>query len=79
MTDRSGQGELIHAFEKNSSEEVRVCLTTYKGRRYLDIRAYYQGDDGQRHPTRKGITLSLDLVPELETSLKRLRKAARSD
>jgi len=74
MNDRSDSGELIHAFEKNSGEEVRVSLTTYKGRQYLDIRAYYQGDDGQRHPGKKGITLSLDLLPELETGLSKLRK-----
>ena len=74
MSDPSGPGELIHAFEKNSAEEVRVSLTTYKGREYLDIRAYYHGEDGQKHPTRKGITLSLDLPPELEAALKKLRK-----
>jgi len=73
MNDRSDSGELIRTFEKNSGEEVRVSLTTYKGRQYLDIRAYYQRDDGQRHPTKKGITLSLDLLPELEKALSKLQ------
>ncbi len=75
MSGWSSQAELIHAFEKNSGgEEVRISLTTYKGREYLDIRVYYQGDDGEKHPTKKGITLSLDLLSELEAGLSKLRK-----
>ena len=77
MSDPSRRGELIHTFEKNSAEEVRICLTTYKGRDYLDLRVFYRADDGEMRPTKRGLTLNLDLVPELETGLQKLRACGR--
>jgi hypothetical protein len=65
----------IHRFEKNSLEEVRVSLTTYKGREYIDLRVFFQGDDGEMHPGKKGLTIRLDLLPDLETAILKLREA----
>jgi hypothetical protein len=57
--------QLIHAFSKNPLEEIRVSLTVFKKKQYIDLRVYYRGDDGEYHPSKKGLTLSLDLLPEL--------------
>jgi len=64
---------LVHSFQKNALEEVRVSISTYKGRKYLDIRVYYQGDDGEYKPSKKGVALSPELLPELETALAKLK------
>ena len=68
---------LLHTVEKNALEEVRICLTTYKGRDYLDLRVFYGADDREMRPTKKGLTRNLDLVPELETVLQKLRACGR--
>ncbi len=65
----------IHSSQKNTVEQVQASITTYKGREYADIRAYCQTDDGEWRPTRKGLTLALDLLPELEEAVRKLRKA----
>jgi hypothetical protein len=57
--------QLIHAIPKNPLEEIRVSLTVFRKKQYLDLRVYYKGDDGEYHPSKKGLTLSLDLIPDL--------------
>ncbi len=71
MSDTS---QLIHTFPKNPLEEIRVSLTVFKKKQYLDLRVYYKGDDGEFHPSRKGLTLSLDLVPDLEEAMRKARE-----
>lgn len=71
MSDTS---QLIHAFPKNPLEEIRVSLTVFKKKQYLDLRVYYKGDDGEFHPSKKGLTLSLDLVPDLEEAMRKARE-----
>lgn len=65
--------KLVYSFQKNALEEVRASISTYKGRKYFDIRVYYQGDDGEYKPSKKGVALSPELLPELETALKKLK------
>jgi len=67
--------QIIHSFPKNPLEEVRASLTTFKGKQYVDLRIYYKGDDGEYHPSKKGLTLSLDLFGELEEAVGKLRDA----
>ena len=71
----------IATIEKNRSEELRVALKEYKGRRYLDIRTFIEpyADEGQgRVPTKKGITVSLPKLPELIEALQAAEEQARA-
>lgn len=67
---------VVHQFQKNTQEQVRASISTYKGKQYADIRVHYEAGDGEWRPTKKGITIALDLLPDLEESVKRLRTAA---
>ncbi|MGV8074932.1 MAG: transcriptional coactivator p15/PC4 family protein [Syntrophobacteraceae bacterium] len=68
------EAQVVHSFPKNPLEEVRASLTVYKGKQYVDLRIYYRGDDGEFHPSKKGLTVSLDLFPELEEAVQKLRE-----
>jgi hypothetical protein len=70
----SENAQVIHSFPKNPLEEIRVSLTVFKKKQYLDLRVYYKGDDGEFHPSKKGLTLSLDLVPDLEEAMRKARE-----
>ena len=57
----------IHAFKKSETEEVRLCLRSFKGKSYLDLRTFFRSKGmGEFKPTRKGLTLPAELAPELE-------------
>ena len=70
----SKEPQLVHTFPKNPLEEIRASVTVYKGKQYVDLRVYYKGDDGEYHPSKKGLTVSLDLFPELEEAMRKLRE-----
>ena len=64
--------ELVHSFDKSSTEQIQVSLSTFKGKTYVDLRIYYKASDGDYRPTKKGITFSPDLLPELGEAMRKL-------
>lgn len=64
--------EPIATIKKNAMEDILVAWREFKGRQYLDIRVYADFDgNGEKTPTKKGITLLPDLLPELIEALRR--------
>lgn len=71
------EGYLVYSFQKNPEEEIRFSLREYKDRRYLDLRLWFQpSNGGDYRPTKKGLTLSVEHLPELKKGLERAAKAA---
>jgi hypothetical protein len=58
--------KLIAAFEKNNREQVRLYLSEFQGRPMIDLRVWAETQDGTWIRTRKGITMSADLIGELK-------------
>ena len=48
---------------------VRVNATEFKGRQYIEVRTYYMSEDGEWKPTKKGITLSPELMAKVHQAL----------
>jgi hypothetical protein len=57
-------GILIHSFNKNIREQVRVSINEYMGKKYLDIRVFYKKDD-RYLPSKKGVTIPEEHYPDL--------------
>jgi hypothetical protein len=60
--------------EKNSVEKLWVQISHYKGSTFLDVRVYFQDDEGEWKPTKKGITVKKDAVAPLLELLKKVEK-----
>ena len=71
--------ELVTKFEKNATEEVRVSLTEYKGHELIYIRVYYAPPGREAIPTKKGLTMSVDLYPDLMDAVVKLGKALENN
>ena len=59
---------LIFEFEKNSAEVVRTSISEFKGKQYVDFRVWMSGaacDPGEKRPTKKGLTISTEILPDL--------------
>ena len=65
--------KVIHKFNKSSIEEVRITRTTWNGKEYVDIRNYYETEDGEWKPTKKGVTVTLDSVNDLIAGIEKLK------
>jgi len=66
--------QLIASFQKNSNEVIKIQLQTWKNEPYVDIRIWVAGEDGAPgvQPTRKGLTINAELLPDLLAALQRV-------
>ena len=69
----------IATFTKSTAEEVRVSLSKFKGFDLVDARVWADPDDGDgdRRPTRKGLCLRVERLPELLEALRQAEEEAR--
>lgn len=67
------QTEPLSIIEKNATEEIRVYLNEYRGHTYVDIRVFVNYS-GRFAPTKKGITVKPELLPELLAALDQAMK-----
>lgn len=58
----------IRDIEKGT-DLVRVELSEFKGNQYIGARIYYMDDKGDWKPTRKGITLTPELMEQVRDAL----------
>lgn len=73
------EAPVIASFPKNKREEVRIRLTEWEGKPYIDIRVFFATGEGEWAGTRKGICLSAEQLPELMTALERAAEAVGGD
>lgn len=75
------EDKVVSSFQRNTlgTEEVRATLKEFRGRRYLDLRIYYQDDQGEWKPTRKGVSLSTDFMPNLKAAVLALEAALSAE
>jgi Transcriptional Coactivator p15 (PC4) len=60
---------LVARIGKNPTEEVRVSLTSYRGHDLVDIRVFFQDEQGEWRPTKRGVSLSVDSFAELRDAV----------
>jgi hypothetical protein len=66
---------VIGDIERNPTEVVRVSVSEYKGRKYVDLRIYFKNAEGEWAPTKKGVTVQPDKVEEMLGLLKQAQAA----
>ncbi len=64
----TAQAEIVAVIHKNAGEEFHVRLSNYRNAQYVDLRLY-ANYAGKRIPTRKGLTIPLDLLQPLRDAL----------
>ena len=70
--------KLITEFEKNSQEVIRVQLREFRGHQLLDVRVFYHPEEGgEVRPSKKGISVSAELVPKIRAAIEEAEKALR--
>jgi hypothetical protein len=61
--------KVLHEFKRNQEETLRVSLSTFKGRTYIDIRMFYEDPNGELAPTKKGVTITPELWDEFRNAV----------
>lgn len=63
----------IIEIKKNKTNYVQIELREYEGHPYVDVREFYDDEDGRRLPTKKGITFSPKVLDEVVDGLVQLQ------
>jgi len=60
---------LVHVIDRGISGRIHVRLSRFRDKDYLDIRNFYEGEDGAWLPTKKGVAVPVELYDELMDAL----------
>ncbi|MGV8041729.1 MAG: transcriptional coactivator p15/PC4 family protein [Thermoanaerobaculaceae bacterium] len=69
---------ILHEFKRNAEETLRISLSTFKGRTYVDIRLFYEDPNGELAPTKKGVTITPELWDEFRAGVARAEEALQA-
>jgi len=76
------ESRLIGEFDKNSVEVVRIHIQEFRAMNYFDIRVWASAtgeDKGAEKPTHKGLTLNVELLPQLIELLRKAQAAMEGE
>jgi hypothetical protein len=54
---------------KSDSERLRVTISEYRGRTFIDLRVWYSTENGELKPGRAGVSLRPDQIAEVTQGL----------
>ena len=63
----------IIEIKKNKTNYVQIELREYEGHPYVDLREFYDDEEGRRLPTKKGITFSPKVLDSVVDGLVQLQ------
>jgi hypothetical protein len=72
-----GDGTVVAEWPRNSREVIRIELGSYRGQEVVSIRSWYEGADGERRPSRSGITLAIKHLRPLAAGISDALQVAR--
>jgi hypothetical protein len=61
--------KVLHEFKRNAEDTLRLSLSTFKGKTYIDIRLFYEDASGELQPTKKGVTVTPELWDEFRAGI----------
>ena len=67
---------IIDRFQKSQRKEIIVAICKHGENLYADIRCWITDSKGTEIPTKKGIQLRVDLLPELIDAIQKLKTEA---
>lgn len=67
--DQAGEELLVKAIDKGLGTRIHVRISNFRDRDYLDIRNFYEADNGEWKPTRKGVAVPVEMYQELMDAL----------
>ena len=67
----------LGTIRKNSREEIRFTVETFKGCEIVNARVWYKDDTGEYRPGKQGLAFRLDLLGEVLDTLAKARRAVQ--
>jgi hypothetical protein len=56
---------IIGEIQKTGTDRIIVTVKEFKGKTYVDVRNFFENDEGEMVPTKKGVSLTPENLDEL--------------
>lgn len=56
---------IIGEIQKTGTDKIIVTVKEFKGKTYVDVRTFFENDEGEMIPTKKGVSLTPENLDEL--------------
>jgi Transcriptional Coactivator p15 (PC4) len=66
---------VVFEWAKSRDESIRATLSTFHGRRRVDLRIYYADADDVERPTKRGISIPVEDLPKLREAVEAFEAA----
>jgi hypothetical protein len=66
--------DFVAEMEKGWNEKIVFGVSEFKGKKYADVRIYFEDDEGEWKPTKKGVTVALERFYEFKENLEKLEE-----
>ena len=60
---------------RKGNDKIIITVKEFKGKQYIDLRTYFENDQGEWIPTKKGISLTPDNLDDMIGFLQEAKKA----
>lgn len=67
--------DVIADIEKPNGEVIRIQLNEFNDKHYLDLRIHYLADEDEYKPTKKGVSIPVELYGELKEAIAKAEDA----
>ena len=71
--------DIIAEMEKSWNEKIIFSVSEFKGKKFANIRIYYEDDEGEWKPTKKGVTVNLESFAEFKEHLEELEQHLKDE
>jgi hypothetical protein len=60
---------------QKGTDKIMVTVKEFKGKTYVDIRTFFENDQGEMMPTKKGVSLTPENLDDILNLLQQAKKA----
>ncbi len=65
---------VVGEIQKTGTDKIIVTIKEFKGKTYVDVRNFFENDEGEMIPTKKGVSLTPENLDELINILTEAKK-----
>lgn len=71
--ENESQEKVYYTYHKPSGEEVRITESVFKEKEYISFRTYWQNNEGEYAPTKKGVTIPKEELNNIKDALNKIK------
>jgi hypothetical protein len=74
--ESQGTDDIIAVINRGQTQQIQLRVSEFKGKNYIDLRTYYFDEkDESFKPTRKGISIPVELYEDLKAAIAKVEDA----